>query len=75
MNDIIFDEISVKKQKGTQLLTPWFLSLYRIKNHGYIAKVYSIAWIVDIEDLLDSLKTSSMDYQHYFSILHKHTIN
>jgi hypothetical protein len=47
LNDIAFDSISIKNKK-TELLTSFFLSLYRTLNYGLVAKSHCIIWRIDI---------------------------
>lgn len=73
LNGQIFDQVSVKKGDKTILLTTTFLSLFREKNHELIAQDQSIVWGISFNDFIDTLRNSIIDYQYYFSVLHKHT--
>lgn len=74
-NGQIHDEIPVPGGTDTKLLTSTFLSLYREQNYDLIAKSYSIVWHIDVEDFLDCIVDSAIDFQYYFSVLHKHSLD
>lgn len=40
-----------------------------------VTKKNSIVWEASIEDLKDCLRQSEIDFQYYFSVLHKHKLD
>lgn len=65
----------MNKDEKTVLLTTCFLSIFLEINYDLIAKDQSIVWGIAFEDFTETLKESMIDFQYYFSVLHKHTID
>ena len=65
----------MNKDEKTVLLTTCFLSIFSESNYDLIAKDQSIVWSIAFEDFIETLKESMIDFQYYFSVLHKHTID
>lgn len=52
-----------------------FLNIARDFNYFFAAKNRSIVWSINYDDFISVLQESSIDFQYYFSLYHKHIIN
>ena len=51
-NGEIHDSLRILNGANTKLITPSFLSLYRVKNYDLISKSASKVWEIDKDDFL-----------------------
>ena len=67
--------MAVKKSQKSKLMSNHFLNIARDLNYFFVAKNKSIVWSINYDDFMSVLQESSIDFQYYFSLYHKHIIN
>ena len=75
LNGKMFDVVKVEKTEKPTLMTNTFLNISNELNYYFGAKIRSVVWSIHLDDFLESLGESQIDFQYYFNLYHKHVIN
>lgn len=73
MNGKIYERIEVKEGMNPILLSKSFLKISVPIEYYHIADSYAMVWNIDYDNFLSVISSSTIDFQHYFSIVHKHS--
>jgi hypothetical protein len=72
---MIFDSIKVEKKENLLLLNSDFINLHKQTHYGLSGKNYCLVWGISVESFVNVLRPDPMDFEYYFSLLHKHPLD